>query len=446
MTILTERAQIFRSAIAAYIEERRAAKLKGNEDDADVAAKYEYGAWLGDAARRASQIKVVTHVLKATHPDARGSSLHVVPRELFQHPEIGSHVLGESFAEDVVGNAAALDVFKLLRIEVAGRRLLDWMQVADPDLQAALSSDAEEAAAWMQAFSSLVRQDSQPASHVMAKQLYWLVGEEPADDSQYHLLQPLLSSALAHAVHGDIQDARFGEASKLARQARRDGKPHDAPSRDYLNLAVRKLGGTKPQNISQLNSERGGVNYLLSSLPPHWNAQRRIKVLQVASVLDGFLWFEDVRDQVKALSRFLLSEPEPNLETRETRQALEQALGEMLSLFGESIRLSHEPGWTRHPDCSLPLHEKLWLDPERVSLPLRKTHEVEDADFNEAFSWGDWPDQVASSFANWLNAQLHRAGLKTVGDAGYRHWAKQALVEADWPAPVQRRAVKGGGA
>lgn len=28
-------------------------------------------------------------------------------------------------------------------------------------------------------------------------------------------------------------------------------------SREYPNLAVQKFGGTKPQNISQLNSERG---------------------------------------------------------------------------------------------------------------------------------------------------------------------------------------------
>lgn len=446
MTILTERAQVFRSAITAYIEERRDAKLKGGVGDGSVAAKYEYAVWLADAARRVGQIQAVTHVLKATHPEARGSSLHVAPRELHQHQEIGSHLLGDSFAEDIVGNAAALDVFKLLKIEVAGRRLLDWIQEGDQDLQAALSSDVETAAAWMQAFSSLVRQDPHPVSHVMAKQLYWLAGEEPADDSQYHLLQPLFSSALAQVVHADIQDARFGEASKSARQARRDGKPHDVSYRDYLNLAIRKLGGTKPQNISQLNSERGGVNYLLSSLPPHWNAQDRIKVLKANSVLEGFLWFEDVREQVKELSRFLLSEPEPNQETRETRKILEQALGEALAIFGESIRLSQEPGWTRHPDCRLPLHEKLWLDPERAELPLRETHEHDDADFNAALTWGDWPDQVASSFANWLNTQLHRAGLKTVGDAEYKHWAKQALVEADWPVSLQRRAVRGGGA
>jgi CRISPR-associated protein Csy1 len=444
MTELTERAKDFRAAITAFIEERRDAKLKGNDSESEAAGKYEYDVWLADAARRVSQIQAVTHVLKATHPDARGSSLHVIPNSLPQHAEIGSHLLGNDFAEDVVGNAAALDVFKFLKIEVEGKRLLDWMQAADPDLQAALSDDVETSKVWMQAFSSLIKQETSSTSHVMAKQLYWLVGEEPATDSEYHLLQPLFSSALAHVVHANIQDARFGEANKTARQARRDKTSHDTIYQDYRDLAIRKLGGTKPQNISQLNSERGGVNYLLSSLPPKWIVSNRIKLLHVDSVLSAFRWFDDVPDLLKALSEFLLSNPDQVKETREKREALEQALGEQLALFGESIRMSQEPGWTRNPACQLPQCEKLWLDPERIELPVRETHQEEDVAFNASFTWGDWPDQVASRFANWLNNYLGDKGLVAVGDAEYRHWAKQAVIgEVNWPIPQQRRATGG---
>lgn len=438
------RSEAFRSAIAIFIEERRDTKLKGNEEDAATAARYEYATWLEDAARRVEQIQAVTHVLKATHPNARGSSLHQIPAELPQHQEVGSHLLGASFAEDIVGNAAALDVFKLLGMEVNGKRLLDWMQVGDPDLQAALSENAGTAKKWMQAFSSLIRQEQQPASHVMAKQLYWLTGEEPTDDSQYHLLQPLFSSTLAHAVHVDIQDARFGDSNKAARQARRENIPHEGAYYDYRNLAVRKLGGTKPQNISQLNSERGGVNYLLPSLPPHWHVHNRIKVLHVGSVLDSFHWFEDVQELLTSLSELLLSNPAAIQKTREKREALAQALGQQLALFGNSIRLSQEPGWTRTPDCHLPLCERLWLDPERTALPLRETHASEDADFNAAFTWENWPDQVASRFANWLNHQLHQAGLAAVGDVEYHYWARQVLLDVDWPLPLQCHAVAGG--
>ncbi|MCA6059725.1 type I-F CRISPR-associated protein Csy1 [Thalassolituus sp. ST750PaO-4] len=443
MEISTDRTQTFRQAITAFIEERRDAKLKGNNTDIETAAKYEYTTWLADAARRVNQIQAVTHVLKATHPDARGSSLHLAPNNLPQHREIGSHLLGDTFAEDIVGNAAALDVFKFLKTEVEGKRLFDWMQEADADLQAALSADAGTAQEWMQAFSSLIRAESQPVSHVAAKQLYWLVGEEPTDNAEYQLLQPLFSSALAHKVHADIQAARFGEENKLARQARRENSAYDGSYHDYRGLVVRKLGGTKPQNISQLNSERGGVNYLLASLPPYWNTSDRIKVLNVDSVFHSFYFFDDVADLLKALSSLLLSDPDAVKATREKREALEQALGQQLALYGESIRLAQEPGWSRHNDCRLPQCQRLWLDPERIELPPREEHQAEDEQFNAAYQWGDWPDEITGYFANWLNAQLHKSGLKTVGDVEYKHWAKQAIVDAHWPVPQQRR-VPGG--
>ena len=51
MTGLIDRREVFRLAIASFIEARREAKLKGKEDDADTASKYDYATWLADAAR-----------------------------------------------------------------------------------------------------------------------------------------------------------------------------------------------------------------------------------------------------------------------------------------------------------------------------------------------------------------------------------------------------------
>lgn len=440
----------FRAAITGFIDARREAKLKGKEDDADTASKYEYATWLADAARRVGQIQVVTHVLKATHPDARGSSLHVVPSRLPQRDEIGSHLLGEGYAEDVVGNAAALDVFKFLKVEVDGRRLLDWMEAGDVDLRAALSEDVELAGEWMEAFASLVRKDAQAATHPLAKQVYWLVGETPQDDAQYQLLQPMFSSALAHAVHADIQEIRFGEVNKEARQMFRDKAPADVPYRDYRNLVARKLGGTKPQNVSQLNSERGGINYLLSSLPPPAWKRQAANLLKRDSALEDFLWFEDVRGRLKALADFLKSvqDKDGTVEVRNKRDELAEALAEQLALFGAAIRARYAAGWTRDENCRLPRCEQLWLDPDRAELPARDDPDHPewmqgDLSFKTDYDRGDWPDQVAGRFGNWLNAQLRDAGLVTMAEAEMRRWAGQAILDVAWPLPLQRRASGG---
>lgn len=445
MTDLADRGKRFRITIAAFIEARRDAKLK---DDTKSASKYEYGTWLADAARRIGQIQAVTHVLKATHPDARGSSLHVAPTELPQHLEIGSHLLGDDYAEDVVGNAAALDVFKFLKLEVDGKRLLDWMQVGDVDLRAALSPDAGLAQGWMVAFASLVRQEERPATHPMAKQVYWLIGEEPQDDAQYHLLQPMFSSSLTHAVHAEIQDARFGETNKQARQAFRERQASEIAYRDYRNLVARKLGGTKPQNISQLNSERGGVNYLLSSLPPPAWERRGANLLKLESAFDELIRFGGMRELVSALIEFLKSDPAPTMETRDHRKTIEQAIGQELAMFGVSLRGRYEAGWTRDMQCRLPLCEQLWLDPDRTELeprnnPDQPEWQLDDLAFCEAYEWGDWPDEVAERFGNWLNARLRDAGLVTVSLPERNHWVRQAILDVAWPVPLQRHARRG---
>lgn len=441
----SSRSKCFRQAITTFIETRRAAKLKGKDDDAETAAKYEYATWLADAARRVGQIQAVTHVLKATHPDARGSSLHVVPDTLPQHAEIGSHVLGEDFAEDVVGNAAALDVFKFLKTDVDGRRLLDWMQAGDADLKAALSEDEATAAAWMSAFASLVRPDTEPATHPMAKQVYWLTGDDPLDDAHYHLLQPVFSSTLMHAVHADIQDARFGDANKQARQAFRAKAPSEATYRDYRNLVARKLGGTKPQNISQLNSERGGINYLLPSLPPPAWKPSGIHLLKQDSAFDGLIRFGGMRELVRALATLLESDPAPTDETRQRRKPIEQAIGQELAMFGTAIRGQYQAGWTRASECRLPLCQQLWLDPDRIELPLRDDPKLSEQDqaFNAAYDFGAWADEIAGDFGDWLNARLHQAGLVDVSLPERRHWASQAILDVAWPIPLRRRAAGG---
>ena len=455
MTALTDRGKLFQATIAGFIEARREAKLKGKEDDADAASKYDYVTWLADAARRVGQIQAVTHVLKATHPDARGSSLHVAPSSLQRHAEIGSHLLGDDYAEDVVGNAAALDVFKLLKLEVDGKRLLDWMRADDTDLQVALSADPGQARDWMRAFASLVREEAQPSTHPMAKQLYWLAGDDPQDDAQYHLLQPMFSSTLAHAVHADIQDARFGDANKEARQARRDGKPVDAIYRDYRDLVARKLGGTKPQNISQLNSERGGVNYLLASLPPPaWRPPQGHDLRTVESVFDeklgAFFYFGEVRQLIRDLADFLKTDPDRNKETRNHVDSILQAIADQLAEFGVATKARYPAGWTAIEDCRLLECEQLWLDSERTELPERDDPEYphwrkDDLAFNEAYERGDWADEVATRFGLWLNGQLRKRSdtLVMLGEAEMRHFARQAILDVAWPIPMQRRAKAG---
>ncbi|MFV0478330.1 MAG: type I-F CRISPR-associated protein Csy1 [Parahaliea sp.] len=426
----------FRVAIDQFLQERRQAKLdKLKPDDPkrhDIEASFERSTWLADAARRVSQIQAVTHSLKPVHPDARGTSLYVDPITLPSLNELGSHVLGTTFESDIVGNAAALDVYKLLKLEVNGLSLLSALLAQNPDALLALDEDSKQAEALCTAFISLTQARSGgPGSHALAKQLFWLTGDKPDSDSDYVLLAPLYATSLAHSIYQQIQNARFGDTNKAARQARREHKACDDIYIDYPDLAVQKMGGTKPQNISQLNSERGGINYLLSSLPPSWTSRSVRPPAYKDSVFSGqFDARPLVRQTIKTLKQFLSADPPANLETRQRREALiETLVDELVVMAGEIQQLLH-PGWTLDKDIESNLlygqlnrDEQLWLDPLRTELPG-------EADFVREWLWMDWPANVGKRFANWLNTQLE--GLLPVGDAEAREWEKELLTDEEF--------------
>ena len=420
----------YRAAISAFLQERLQAKLdKLKPDDPqreEVIASFAHDVWLASAAKRVEQIQAVTHSLKPIHPDARGTNLYVEPRTLPPLAELGSHALGERFVGDVVGNAAALDVYKLLKLEVNGRSLLTALLAQDADALAALHTDPAQAQALRDAFVSLTQPRAEgPSSHTLAKQLYWLTGTDASDDAHYTLLAPLYATSLAHAVHAQVQEDRFGEANKAARQARRERKMHDGVFHDYPGLAVQNMGGTKPQNISQLNSERRGMNYLLSSLPPQWQASAVRLPVHAASVFDRlFIARPEVRRTVRALRVFLESNPDANLATRERREELLDALVDELVSLAAELQQILPPGWSRDDERFADLHrsEQLWLDPLRAEQP-------DEADFASEWLQMVWPAAVGQRFANWLNAQLR--GKLPVGDVEARAWQKELLSDED---------------
>lgn len=437
-----QRVADLQAVIADFLKKRLDDKLDKIKDDPDDEAKardvrakrdelrqaHAPLAWLEDAARRVAQIQAVTHSLKPIHPDAKGTNLYCPPAGLEAIDVVGSHALGEDFAGDVVGNAAALDVYKFLKLEHQGRSLLDLVLAGDADLAAALSDDAQQAADWMEAFAGLTRPRGRLASHTLAKQLYWLPDDcDPHDDAQYHLLAPLYASSLAHRVWQQIQDDRFSEEAKAARQARHDGLWSDRPVREYPQLAVQQLGGTKPQNISQLNSERRGGNYLLASLPPAWRSLDIRPLLRAESMWKRYERRDEVRQTVWTLLAFLKTDPAKNVETRQRRAELVDGLIDELLQFTAELR-TIEPGWSQSPECWLSLPERHWLDPEGVAAACTAAGRPLPTDTAE---------RISDAFALWLNARLRethsREQALPMGDPEFLAWRRRMLeqIEAD---------------
>ena len=343
---------------------------------------------------------------------------------------VGSHVLSKRDGlHDTTGNgsynSAAYELYLLLECRFEGQKLIDLLRLEDPDATKAVNSSVQLDDAAALCIRLLEPKCATVSANTLSKQLYWLTGPDACDDSHYTLLAPLYATSLAHAVHAQVQEDRFGEANKAARQARRERKMHDGVFHDYPGLAVQNMGGTKPQNISQLNSERRGMNYLLSSLPPQWQASAVRLPVHAASVFDRlFIARPEVRRTVRALRVFLESDPEPNLAARERREELLDALvDEVVSLAAELQQIL-PPGWSRDDERfkELGYEETLWLDPLRAEIP-------EEAQFAHDWQYMDWPAAIGKAFGLWLNAQLR--GKLPVGDTEAREWKKVLLTDED---------------
>jgi CRISPR-associated protein Csy1 len=401
MTSTTEpRTEIpaIKAVIHQFLQERLQPKLdKLKEGDDEKRQKllqaYQAETWIADAAHRVSQIQQVTHAIKYTHPDAKGASLNSAGNKAAGEAFIGTHTLNGSAIPDVVGNAAALDVYKFLRLEVNGKRLLTLASEKDPAMAAAFSDDPKLAQTLMAAFAGISQAKGQPASHKLAKQVYW-----PLNNSDYHLLAPLFPTSLAHEVYQGIREDRFSDAAKAARTARYDKQPHEQGFREYPNFAIQNFGGTKPQNISQLNSERHGENYLLASVPPTWKSEPISPPLKVKSIFERWL---DRRKDIYRLNanfrRYLVRvEQRNNLDIRNKRAELALNIRDEVMQIAAHLQ-GLRPGWSAHEDCRLNPAERFWLDPWRV---------LDDETFAAERARSEWQDAICERFAHWLNARL----------------------------------------
>jgi CRISPR-associated protein Csy1 len=405
-----ERSSALRALILRFLNQRLNDKLeKLPPDDPkrhELLLQFIPTAWLDDAARRVGQIQAVTHSVKAIHPYAKGSSLFRDPGDLLALAEVGSHILGTQFDLDVVGNSAALDVYKFLKLRFNGKSLLDLVNACDADLGQALSDDDAKAAQWMDSFASLSAPRGLVSSHNLAKQVYWWTGSDAHEDAHFHLLAPLYPTSLVHRVYQTLQDDRFSDEAKAARAARKAGDHHDRPVREYSNMAIQKLGGTNTQNVGQLNTERRGNNALLASLPPVWKSSEFKPILHSGSMFKAFGQRKPVWQQTRALRQFLAADPSPTVDTRRQRAEWVDNLIDELIQFTAGMH-SLPAGWTQADDCQLPLAHRQWLDPQGVE-PVND----------------DPTPQVADDFANWLNAQLRPP--MPVGDPEFGVWRKLA--------------------
>jgi CRISPR-associated protein Csy1 len=421
----------FRSVMEEFLKEQLEPKLKQilnkleKEEDPEKRVELsekrdslveEYGlrSWVEKAAALVVHIDAATHILKATDSHAKGTNLYCPPASLTPLEEVGSCHLDESFAVDFTNNSARFVLYKFLSLEYEGVPLFKWFKIHDKDLCEAIGC-ADSISDHCSTFGSISELGNKLASHERMKQIYWLTGEDPVEDADFTILAPMYSSSLAHEVYGRISEHKYSDNTKAARAAKRKNEYCEYGIHEYPHLGIQKLGGTKPQNVSQLNSERGGRNYLLASLPPVWMSRSVRPPYGRRPLFEQFGLRRDTQAVLKRFQGFLESDPPANMTTRIRRdEYLDQLLGEFSLYCGDLHAL--DPCWSADPKCSLVECEVMLLDPGRYAR---------DADFaarfREKYASRDWTKDISNRFANWLNGAL--GGKLPLEDAEQVFWS-----------------------
>ena len=293
--------------IEKFLEERKNSKIKEkikphfseNEKQKvfdELERLFSFEEWVIDASKRASQLTMASHPSKFSHPDAKTSSI-IAKNNKENNGYLHS---GNVDCElDVFGNAAALDVYKFLTLRTEDNKtILDHLEVDSLEVRQAFSNLAQSYEIIKESFLAIKQSDDLTKTDRLVKQVYF-----PIKENSYHLLSILTSSGLITEFKNKIDIIRFSENVKEAKECRKNKKHYEGGFDDLSDLTILGYGGTKPQNISILNSKNGGRSYLLPSLPPKIT-KREIR-LPNRNFFENSLWIKSFKDDLDYLQKII---------------------------------------------------------------------------------------------------------------------------------------------
>nr|WP_281722199.1 type I-F CRISPR-associated protein Csy1 [Nitrosomonas nitrosa] len=349
--------------------------------------------WLNDWADKAKDISFATHVAKLTHSSSKSISVYDRSASI-KLGYLTTSSIKSLMIDTATANAASAPAGDILTLEVNNKTLLDFIKENNPAPFKELTVNELEIESWMNSFKQAYEKDRKN-SHFLSKQVYF-----PINEDKYHLLLPLVSSSMAHALHLRFQEF-FDDDSRQASEQRKNNKYHVNFVVSFPNRATLKVPG-KPQTASILNQERRGLLTLLPAMPPKWTGKQTLPLHQT-SLFDRNMGYK-LREEIKELQDLLrvIKVKEVGLKKPEMYRAIIKNVNLIVqALFDEITKinlLSEQKGWTVNSD--FPIHQQLLLEPERE----------DEAALAEKIN-KQWLERIADDFSAWLNAQLKHKTL-----------------------------------
>lgn len=389
----------------------------------EIKQKFERTHWLDLAVNSmAKQLKFGTHISKGIHPDAKGDNVNFIPKQQRPNTLVGTHSLANP-ALDANGNAAALPLASFFDFDVAeGVKVRDLILADNEQFIASLSDDKETASDYHARFKQVLQSTMEnPTTHERNKQMLWVTNDDTAnhlDELQYINIIPLYPSALSYEVYLKINQLRYSDENKKALENRFKPNAKHTPYVSMKDLATVQLGGSKPQNISQLMSRQGGRNYLLPSLPPKMAQSREFAL---SKFVENFFHSKTLKYHIHDDFEYVIQVVKDARKIKDVRDKRKDAIDRMLhTIFAIAHTLQEKSaGWSK--DYALSLSQKVWLDPYRADLDGEE-------EFAQYKSQNEWQKEILDDFASWFNNELREQfqNLKyDIADAEFIEWKRE---------------------
>lgn len=327
--------------------------------------------WWNSVIPNVSKCQLSSHVGKFTHPDVKSAVWNE------NHAVISGYVSSESILvePDILTPAQYLGAASFLMQPVFqnGPTVVEDLENGGEEIQKELGKLALDFTPLKEAYHEMIKESRHmpQESDSLLKQVYFPIG-----NGDYHLLSIMTASGLLGEVKNRVQSLNWNTA--YCHTSKNENYGGDCC--EIRGLVQISFGGTKPQNISVLNSRQKGSFVMLRSLPPSLQ-DKSVRAPQKDFFSDT-LYYGRYKDTFTRLHHLM----QIGWNNKDIRDAIKECA---LDLVDDVLELSYslrgkEAGWSE--TSKLPESQKIWLD----------------AAYDGKRKEYDWIPEVSLSFGRWL--------------------------------------------
>jgi CRISPR-associated protein Csy1 len=373
-----------------------------------------YEQWFSWALEFGEDSYLATHIAKLTHSSSKGSSVDVRYYDSCNKfctkyvSTVKNPILDTAYPDNKYSS-----ISQLYNNQVGEYFIGDLLREGDEKYLRPFTKHDELLKLWTSGLSKSIKNENKK-SYFLSKQTYF-----PTQNRQYHLLMPLTSSSLVHALHLEHKEY-WDEEQESARKQKSNKKYSTTVTCTYPNKAYLHVTGSNHSNASSLNGKRGGRIALLPTTPPQWRSQPS-SYLNRVSIFDKSLSYE-LKEEINDLRNYLIliknkslsiSEPKRNAAVMNKLQAISSQFFNYL----ETINANEtSTAWTIN--SKLPAEQQLAFEPWRQD-EVAKALKLDNA----------WQKTLSQNYGRWLNQQLSQKGKLKLTPIQASLWTDCFLLE-----------------